>query len=74
MSEWDAIKISINGPVTLTTLIDNLENIGVQAGMTLLVHSSLSAMGWVCGGAVAVIQALEAVLTSTGTLYAFFRT
>ena len=68
MSEWDAIKISINGPVTLATLINNLEYIGVQAGMTLLVHSSLSAMGWVCGGPVAVIQALEAVLTSTGTL------
>jgi aminoglycoside 3-N-acetyltransferase len=68
MSERDAIKISVNGPVTRTTLIEDLETIGVQAGMTLLVHSSLSRMGWVCGGPVAVIQALETVLTSAGTL------
>jgi aminoglycoside 3-N-acetyltransferase len=31
-------------------------------------HSSLSSIGWVCGGAGAVIQALEASLGKDGTL------
>lgn len=36
--------------------------------MTLLVHASLSKIGYVPGGPVAVIQALQEVLTETGTL------
>jgi aminoglycoside 3-N-acetyltransferase len=36
--------------------------------MRLLVHSSLSSLGWVCGGPVAVVQALLDVLGPTGTL------
>lgn len=36
--------------------------------MTLLVHSSLSSLGWVCGGATSVVLALERVLGEGGTL------
>jgi aminoglycoside 3-N-acetyltransferase len=36
--------------------------------MTLLVHSSLSSLGWVCGGAVGVVLALEQALGASGTL------
>jgi aminoglycoside 3-N-acetyltransferase len=42
---------------------------GVTAGQTLMLHSSLKAVGgWLCGGAVALIHALQAVLTPDGTL------
>lgn len=55
-------------PRTLQSLANDLRQLGVQPGMTLMVHSSLSSLGWVCGGAVAVVQALMDVLTSEGTL------
>jgi aminoglycoside 3-N-acetyltransferase len=55
-------------PRTRRSLAQDLEALGVAPGMVLLVHSSLSAIGWVSGGPVAVIQALQDVLTSAGTL------
>jgi aminoglycoside 3-N-acetyltransferase len=55
-------------PITVASLKNDLMSLGVKPGMVLLVHSSLSSLGWVCGGAVAVIEALESVLTSDGTL------
>ncbi len=53
---------------TVESLQTDFEALGVKKGMVLIVHSSLSAMGWVCGGAVAVIIALQEVLGETGTL------
>ena len=54
--------------VTVESLQANFKALGVKEGMVLLVHASLSAIGWVCGGAVAVIIALQEVLGETGTL------
>ena len=54
--------------VTVKSLQAEFKELGVEKGMVLLVHSSLSAMGWVCGGAVAVIIALQEVLGATGTI------
>lgn len=68
MTETDAIANTRVLPATISSLTADLQNLGVQPGMTLLVHSSLSALGWVCGGAVAVIRALEAALGTHGTL------
>ena len=42
--------------------------IGVQASDTCLVHTSLSAFGWVNGGAMTVIAALKSALTAQGTI------
>src|SRR6266700_5977966 len=55
-------------PRTRASLAEDLRRIGVEGGMTLIVHSSLRSLGWVCGGAVAVVQALMDVITPEGTL------
>jgi aminoglycoside 3-N-acetyltransferase len=56
------------GPITARSLAGDLRELGVRPGMVLLVHCSLRSLGWVCGGAVAVIQALQRSLRSYGTL------
>ncbi len=68
MSEGEVLRRSVSGPVTGPSLVTDLCALGVQPGRVLLVHSSLSALGWVCGGAVAVVLALQEVLGATGTL------
>lgn len=67
-TEQSAVDKTQNGPVTIVSLVNDFRRLGVQPGMVLLVHSSLSSLGWVCGGPVAVILALEGVLGPEGTL------
>jgi aminoglycoside 3-N-acetyltransferase len=55
-------------PQTRASLGKDLSTLGLTAGDTVLVHSSLRSLGWVCGGAVAVVQALLDVLGPGGTL------
>ncbi|MEU1041278.1 aminoglycoside N(3)-acetyltransferase [Streptomyces sp. NPDC005551] len=57
------------GPlVTRAGLAAQLRELGVRPGGTLLAHSSLSSLGWVCGGAPAVVQGLLDALGPDGTL------
>jgi aminoglycoside 3-N-acetyltransferase len=58
----------LGGPVTRRELGAELRELGVREGGVLLVHASLSTLNWVCGGPVAVVQALRDALGSTGTL------
>jgi len=67
MSEADLIAATPT-PRTRRSLAEDLRRLGVCPGMTLLVHSSIRAIGWVAGGPVAVIQALMDSLTPSGTL------
>lgn len=67
MSEADTVRQTTT-PATIESLKIDFAALGIQSGMTLLVHSSLSALGWVSGGAVAVIYALENILGDDGTL------
>lgn len=68
MSEVDVIEKATDGPVTVDTLTEDLRELGVGPGSIVLVHSSLSSLGWVCGGAAAVVIALQEVVRSFGTV------
>jgi len=67
MSEAEQIA-RVERPATVASLAADLAALGVLPGMTLLVHSALSALGWVSGGAQAVVLALRAAVGSAGTL------
>jgi aminoglycoside 3-N-acetyltransferase len=55
-------------PITKEFIVEELKHLGVEKGMHLLVHSSMSSLGWVCGGPVAVVQALQESVTQEGTI------
>lgn len=55
-------------PATRTSLADDLRRSGVRQGSVLLVHTSLSSLGWVVGGEPAVIEALRDSVGGDGTL------
>ncbi|ANE46998.1 aminoglycoside 3-N-acetyltransferase [Paenibacillus swuensis] len=64
MAEHEPKKI-----VTITGLTRDLEALGLRQGMTVIVHSSMKALGgWVCGGPQAVIESLQQVVGTEGTL------
>ena len=57
------------GPlVTRDTLATDLREVGVRPGEILLAHTSLSSLGWVCGGAVSVVRGILDALGPDGTL------
>ena len=62
----DVVKAS-QRPATVASLTAEIAALGIQPGDTVVVHASLSRLGWVAGGAQAVVLALEAV-TGHGTL------
>jgi aminoglycoside 3-N-acetyltransferase len=63
MRQTDGVSLQ-----TRASLAADLAAIGVRPGMALIVHSSLSRIGWVVSGAEAVIWALMDVLGPQGTL------
>lgn len=68
MSEKEIIERTGDRPITQERIQADLLELGVEPGATLLVHTSLSSLGWVSGGARAVIQALQEVVRPWGTL------
>lgn len=54
--------------VIKSDIIDALRSIGLQRGDSVMVHTSLGKIGYVCGGAQAVIEALIETVGDTGTI------
>lgn len=67
MSEAEIVQRTVT-PRTRTSLAGDLRRLGLRPGAVVIMHSSLSAIGWVAGGAVAVLLALQDVLTQDGTV------
>lgn len=54
--------------LTQADIVDHLKHLGLQNGAAVEVHSSLSRLGWVEGGAATVIQALMEVVGEKGAI------
>jgi aminoglycoside 3-N-acetyltransferase len=57
--------------VTRSQLVADLRRLGVQEGGIVMVHTRMSALGWVVGAAETVVHALLDVLGPDGTLMAY---
>ncbi len=66
--ERRSIQRAAQGPVTRRRLLEDLRSLGVREGEVLLVHASLSKIGWVAGKAQAAVMALAEALGESGTL------
>ena len=66
--EKDTIDFNRLNPNTVDSLKSALKDVGLEKNMNIVVHSSLSKLGWVCGGPVAVIDALKEIITCEGTI------
>lgn len=56
------------GPITVERIKKDLILLGLKKGDIVLVHTKLSSIGWVNGGPIAVIQALQEVVSKEGTI------
>ncbi|MCJ7647680.1 MAG: AAC(3) family N-acetyltransferase [Candidatus Lokiarchaeota archaeon] len=65
--EFDTVKNTIK-PNSVNSFKKDFFSMGLKEGCVIIVHSSLSKMGWTVGGQVAVIDALMDVITPKGTL------
>ncbi len=50
------------------TLKKQLGSLGIKSGDNIIIHSSLKSMGWIAGGAQAVVEALMETVTRNGTI------
>lgn len=55
-------------PATVSSLADDLKALGIRHGDTVMVHTSLRSLGYVIGGAQAVLDALRLAVGEGGTL------
>lgn len=67
MGEHEVVKAS-QRPWFASDVDRMAKDLGVADGDTVIVHTRMSAMGWVCGGAQAVVEGLLSSIGERGTL------
>jgi aminoglycoside 3-N-acetyltransferase len=67
MSEFDTVR-ETKSFQSVETLKQQLQTLGIKVGDSIMVHSSIKSMGWIAGGAKAVIDALMETITPEGTI------
>nr|WP_239075815.1 AAC(3) family N-acetyltransferase [Listeria ivanovii] len=55
-------------PYTTKKIVSDLERVGIAKGDTIIFHASMSKAHWICGGAVAVILALQEAVGENGNI------
>ena len=68
MEHEQAAIAAVETPNTIESLLAQLRALGIARGDTLIVHSSMSKLGWVCGREQAVVMALMRAVGRRGTL------
>ena len=68
MTGYESLFAATDKPATRRSIAEDLEELGLAAGDTVEVHSSLSSLGYVVGGVVSVVDALIDVVTDQGNI------
>jgi len=68
MPTEEEIIAATSSPGTVISLTADFVALGLEQSDVVVVHSSLSALGWVAGGAQAVIEALFMAVGTSGTI------
>lgn len=68
LSDYGYVSVENENPIDKKMIKDSLEKLGIKKGDTLLVHSSLSAVGYITGGEDAVIDAFVECVGEEGTV------
>ena len=66
MEHWQREMLTVEAtkePITQSRLVKDLSAIGLKARDIVIVHSSMSKIGWTVGDSTTVIDALMEVLT-----------
>lgn len=58
-------------PLRRSQIVSGLQHLGVRTGVVLMVHASISRLGWVVGGSQTVVEALLEAVGPDGTLLAY---
>ncbi|HUU77127.1 MAG TPA: AAC(3) family N-acetyltransferase [candidate division Zixibacteria bacterium] len=71
MSYWKKEKKIVEqtkSPITISSLTRDFKRIGIKQGDVIIVHSSMSKLGWTVGGPITVIDALINTIKEDGTI------